>query len=109
MRLNASAMSAMTGRVQQQERWDNGQISFLPSLTDGAGVAMPCGHTSRTIPPKPGTALTAEAPASYTGHLQGLGKSGLGAVSYNLPGLGTPPSQKIHRAWHVTYSGVHDD
>ena len=46
---------------------------------------------------------------SYTSHLQGLGKSGLGAVSYDLPGLGTPPSQKIHKAWHVTYSGGHTD
>ena len=62
-----------------------------------------------TFPPKLGTTLTAEAPASYTGHLQGLGKSGLGAVSYNLPGLGTPPSQKIHKARHVTYRGGHAD
>ena len=40
MRLNAPATSATTGRVQQQERWDNGQISFF---------TMPC-----TFPPKPG-------------------------------------------------------
>ena len=34
---------------------------------------MPCGHTSRTIPPKPSTTLTAKAPVSHAGHVQGLG------------------------------------
>ena len=73
MPLRAPTTSATTGRVQQQERWDNGQIFFLPSLTDGAGVTVPCGHTSCTIPPKPSTTLTAEAPVSQAGHVQGLG------------------------------------
>ena len=40
MCLNAPATSAMIGRVQQQERWDSGQIFFF---------TMPC-----TFPPKPG-------------------------------------------------------
>ena len=42
VRLVTPTTSAMTGRVQQQGRWDNGQIFFLPSPTDGAGVTVPC-------------------------------------------------------------------
>ena len=83
MRPNAPATLATTGRVQQQERWDNSQISFLPSPTDGAGVTVPCGHMLHTFPPEPGTTLTTETPASYTGHLRGLGKAGLGTISYS--------------------------
>ena len=49
------------------------QSPFLPSPTDGAGVTVPCGHTLRTFPPKPGTTLTTKTPALYTGHLRGLG------------------------------------
>jgi len=83
MRLVAPTTSATTDKVQQQGRWDSGQISFLPSPTDGAGVTVPCGHTLRTSPPEPGTTQTTETPASYTGHLRGLGKAGLGTISYS--------------------------
>ena len=59
-------------------------------------------HVLRTHAPhffaQPGTTLTTEAPASYTGYLQGLSKTGLGAVSYkHPPGLGTPSSQESTR------------
>ena len=71
---------------------------FLPFPTDGAGTTVLCGHTPCTFPPKPGTTLTTETAASYSGHLPGLGKSGLGAVGHkHLPGLGEPPSQKFTR------------
>jgi len=105
MRMNAPTTSATTSRVWQQERWDIGPISFLPSLTDGAGVTMPCGHMPCTFPPKPGTTLTTEAPASYSGHLPGL----YADSHKHLPGLDAPPSQQIHRAWHVTYREGHAD
>ena len=71
---------------------------FLPFPTDGAGTTVLCGHTPCIFPPKPGTTLTTETAASYSGHLPGLGKSGLGAVGHkHLPGLGEPPSQKFTR------------
>ena len=62
-------------------RWDGGQIIFLPSPTDGAETTAPCGRPFRTFSPESGTTQTTETPTSYTGHLQGLGKEGLGTIS----------------------------
>ena len=46
---------------------------------------LPCPVDTRFIlfSPEPGTTLTTETPASYTGHLRGLGKAGLGTISYS--------------------------
>ena len=84
---------------------------------DGTTVKSPFCHPLPTVQGLPCPALfhlNRVTIASGSVHrpncsLQGLGKSGLDAVSYNPPGLGTPLGQESTKAWHVSGRGSHTD
>ena len=56
---------------------------FYHPLLTVQGLPFPVDIRSVLFLPEPGTTRTAETPVPYPGHLRGLGKAGLDAISYS--------------------------